>query len=197
MFVLRATLCVYEVEEMLMHRNGIWMTLVMALVLKLGMVLKFVCFKKQDKLSSIEHQCHCAAPHFWKPALNLFPCSTFPLRAPFAYGNFSSSVPQCFGFYEERNQRQEVILSPLDEDYHFRPYSEERLCENQHVCGSPEIVSSQSICSEERVLSPLPQLDVEVVEEVLPSPPSTPSSTYIVNVTDSDEEEEVKFFQVL
>lgn len=90
-----------------------------------------------------------------------------------------------------------MIFSSLDEDYHFRPYSEERLCENQHVCGSPEIVSCQSTYSEERVLSPLPQLDVEVVEEVLPSPPSTPSSTYIVNVTDSDEEEEVKFFQVL
>lgn len=30
------------------------MALVMVLVLKLGMVLKFACFKKQDKLSSIE-----------------------------------------------------------------------------------------------------------------------------------------------
>lgn len=135
--------------------------------------------------------------HFSKPTLNLFPCSTFPLRAPFGYGNFSTSVPQCFGFYEERNQRQEVIFSTLDEDYRFRAYSEERLHENQRVCRSPEVVSCQSTCSEERVLSPLPQLDVEVVEEVLPSPPSTPSSTYIVNVTDSDEEEEVKFFQVL
>ncbi|NWV72667.1 SOX30 factor, partial [Dasyornis broadbenti] len=131
------------------------------------------------------------------PGPRCFPSSTFPLRAPFGYGNFSSSVPQCFGFYEERNQRQEVMFSTVDEDYRFRAYSEERLHENQHVCESPEIVSCQSACSEERVLSPLPQLDVEVVEEVLPSPPSTPSSTYIVNVTDSDEEEEVKFFQVL
>ncbi|NWU03560.1 SOX30 factor, partial [Urocynchramus pylzowi] len=131
------------------------------------------------------------------PGPRCFPSSTFPLRAPFGYGNFSSSVPQCFGFYEERNQRQEVIFSTVDEDYRFRAYSEERLRENQRVCGSPEVVSCQSTCSEERVLSPLPQLDVEVVEEVLPSPPSTPSSTYIVNVTDSDEEEEVKFFQVL
>ncbi|XP_053847418.1 transcription factor SOX-30 [Vidua macroura] len=131
------------------------------------------------------------------PGPRCLPSSTFPLRAPFGYGNFSSSVPQCFGFYEERNQRQEVIFSTLDEDYRFRAYSGERLCENQRVCGSPEIVSCQSTCSEERVLSPLPQLNVEVVEEVLPSPPSTPSSTYIVNVTDSDEEEEVKFFQVL
>lgn len=172
----------------------------MGLVLKLDMVLNLVLkfgFKKRDKQNSTEHQCHCAALHFWKPTLHLFPCSTFPLRAPFGYGNFSSSVPQCFGFYEERNQRQEVIFSTLDEDYRFRAYSEERLCENQRVCGSPEVVSCQSTCSEERVLSPLPQLDVEVVEEVLPSPPSTPSSTYIVNVTDSDEEEEVKFFQVL
>ncbi|XP_032929482.1 transcription factor SOX-30 [Catharus ustulatus] len=131
------------------------------------------------------------------PGPRCFPSSTFPLRAPFGYGNFSTSVPQCFGFYEERNQRQEVIFSTLDEDYRYRAYSEERLHETQHVCRSPEVVSCQSTCSEERVLSPLPQLDVEVVEEVLPSPPSTPSSTYIVNVTDSDEEEEVKFFQVL
>ncbi|KAF4790788.1 Transcription factor SOX-30 [Turdus rufiventris] len=131
------------------------------------------------------------------PGPRCFPSSTFPLRAPFGYGNFSTSVPQCFGFYEERNQRQEVIFSTLDEDYRFRAYSEERLHENQRVCRSPDVVSCQSTCSEERVLSPLPQLDVEVVEEVLPSPPSTPSSTYIVNVTDSDEEEEVKFFQVL
>ncbi|XP_077642879.1 transcription factor SOX-30 isoform X2 [Lonchura striata] len=131
------------------------------------------------------------------PGPRCFPSSTFPLRAPFGYGNFSSSVPQCFGFYEERNQRQEVIFSTVDEDYHFRAYSEERLCENQPVCRSPEIVSCQSTCSEERILSPLPQLDVGVVEEVLPSPPSSPSSTYIVNVTDSDEEEEGKFFQVL
>ncbi|NXC97085.1 SOX30 factor, partial [Certhia familiaris] len=131
------------------------------------------------------------------PGPRCFSSSTFPLRAPFGYGNFSSSVPQCFGFYEERNQRQEVIFSAVDEDYRFRAYSEDRLRENQRVCGSPEIVSCQSTCSAEQVLSPLPQLDVEVVEEVLPSPPSTPSSTYIVNVTDSDEEEEVKFFQVL
>ncbi|NXB75785.1 SOX30 factor, partial [Donacobius atricapilla] len=126
-----------------------------------------------------------------------FPSSTFPLRAPFGYGNFSSSGPQCFGFYEERNQRQEVIFSTLDEDYNFGAYSEERLRENQRVCGSPEIVSCESTCREERVPSPLPQLGVEVVEEVLPSPPSTPSSTYIVNVTDSDDEEEVKLLQVL
>ncbi|XP_014108526.1 PREDICTED: transcription factor SOX-30 isoform X2 [Pseudopodoces humilis] len=131
------------------------------------------------------------------PGPRCFPSSTFPLRAPFGYGNFSTSMPQCFGFYEERNQRQEVIFSTVDEDYHLRAYSEERLHENQHVCGTPEIVPCQSTCSEERVLSPLPQLDVEVVEKVLPSPPSTPSSSYIVNVTDSDEEEEVKFFQVL
>ncbi|NWV56282.1 SOX30 factor, partial [Daphoenositta chrysoptera] len=131
------------------------------------------------------------------PGSRCFPSSTFPLRAPFGYGSFSSSVPQCFGFYEERSQRQEVLFSPLDEGYRFRPYCDERLRENQRGCGSPGLGSCQGTCSEERALSPLPQLDVEVVEEVLPSPPSTPSSTYIVNVTDSDEEEEVKFFQVL
>ncbi|NXP27528.1 SOX30 factor, partial [Scytalopus superciliaris] len=126
-----------------------------------------------------------------------FPSSTFSLRPSFGYGNFSSSVPQCFSFYEHRNQRQEVIFSALDEDYPFSRYSEETVCRNQHICESPEVVPCQSSCSEEQSLSPLPQLDVEVVEEVLPSSPSTPSSTYIINVTDSDEEEDVKLFQVL
>ncbi|NXG07940.1 SOX30 factor, partial [Sakesphorus luctuosus] len=131
------------------------------------------------------------------PGPRCFHPSTFSLRPPFGYGNFSSSVPQCFSFYEHRNQRQEVIFSALDEDYAFRRYSEENICGDQHICESPQMVPCQSNCSEEQSLSPLPQLDVEVVEEVLPSSPSTPSSTYIINVTDSDEEEDVKLFQVL
>lgn len=44
-FVLRAISCVPDVEEMLMHRNGIWMTLVMALVLKLGIILNLCGLK--------------------------------------------------------------------------------------------------------------------------------------------------------
>ncbi|NXF04607.1 SOX30 factor, partial [Smithornis capensis] len=125
------------------------------------------------------------------PGPRCFPSSTFSLRPPFGYGNFPSSVPQCFSFYEHRNQRQEVIFSPLlGEGYPFRRYSEESICEN------PGVVPCQSSCNEERPLSPLPQLDIEVVEEVLPSSPSTASSTYIINVTDSDEED-VKLFQVL
>ncbi|NXK90919.1 SOX30 factor, partial [Formicarius rufipectus] len=131
------------------------------------------------------------------PGPRCFPSSTFSLRPPFGYGNFSSSVPQCFGFYEHMNQRQEVIFSALAEDYSFGRYSEESLHGEQRICESPEVVPCQSSCSEEQCLSPLPQLDVEVVEEVLPSSPSTPSSTYIINVTDSDEEEDVKLFQVL
>ncbi|XP_050168067.1 transcription factor SOX-30 isoform X2 [Myiozetetes cayanensis] len=130
------------------------------------------------------------------PGPRCFPPSTFSLRPPFGYGNFSSSVPQCFGFYEHRNQRQEVIFSALGEDYRFRRYSEESIHGDQRICESSE-VPCQSSCNKERSLSPLPQLDVEVVEEVLPSSPSTPSSTYIINVTDSDEEEDVKLFQVL
>lgn len=47
MFVLRATSCVPEVEGMLMHRNGIWTTLVMALVLKLGTVLNLYGLKNR------------------------------------------------------------------------------------------------------------------------------------------------------
>ncbi|XP_027499124.1 transcription factor SOX-30 [Corapipo altera] len=131
------------------------------------------------------------------PGPRCFPPSTFSLRPPFGYGNFSSSVPQCFSFYEHTNQRQEVIFSTLSEDYPFRRYSEESIHGDQRICESPEVVPCQSSCTKERSLSPLPQLDVEVVEEVLPSSPSTPSSTYIINVTDSDEEEDVKLFQVL
>ncbi|NWI61734.1 SOX30 factor, partial [Calyptomena viridis] len=130
------------------------------------------------------------------PGPRCFPSSTFSLRPPFGYGNFPSSVPQCFSFYEHRNQRQEVIFSALDEGYPFRRYSEESIRGDQHICENPEVVPCQSSCNEERSLSPLPQLDVEVVEEVLPSSPSTASSTYIINVTDSDEED-VKLFQVL
>ncbi|NXM69307.1 SOX30 factor, partial [Serilophus lunatus] len=131
------------------------------------------------------------------PGPRCFPSSTFSIRPPFGYGNFPSSVPQGFSFYEHRNQRQEVIFSALDGDYSFRSYSEASIHGDQYVCESPEVMPCQSSCNEERSLSPLPQLDVEVVEEILPSSPSTPSSTYIINVTDSDEEEDAKLFQVL
>ncbi|NWI97281.1 SOX30 factor, partial [Pitta sordida] len=130
------------------------------------------------------------------PGPHPFPSSTFSLRPPFGYGKFPSSVPQSFSFYEERNQRREVIFSALDEGYPFRRYSEEIICGEQHIHQSHEVVPCQSSYSEEQFLSTLPELDVEVVEEVLPSSPSTSSSNCIINVIDSDEEN-VKLLQVL
>ncbi|XP_072729247.1 transcription factor SOX-30 isoform X3 [Ciconia boyciana] len=128
---------------------------------------------------------------------NLMSCTCPFSRPPFGCGNFSSSVPECLGFYEDRYQRQEVMFSALDGDYPFKEYPEESIREDHHSCESLEVVSFHNICKEERYLSPLPQLDVGALEEVLSATPSTPSSIHLVNVTDSDEEEEVKLLREL
>ncbi|KFV45083.1 Transcription factor SOX-30, partial [Gavia stellata] len=127
---------------------------------------------------------------YFVPGPHYFPSSTCPFsRPPFGYGNFSSSVPECLGFYEDRCQRQEVMFSALDGDCPFQEYPEESICENNRSCESLEAASSHSSCNEERYLSPLPQLDIGALEEVLSATPSTPSSIHLINVTDSDEEE--------
>ncbi|KAM7101314.1 transcription factor SOX-30 [Ciconia maguari] len=128
---------------------------------------------------------------------NLMSCTCPFSRPPFGCGNFSSSVPECLGFYEDRYQRQEVMFSALDGGYPFKEYPEESIREDHHSCESLEVVSFHNICKEERYLSPLPQLDVGALEEVLSATPSTPSSIHLVNVTDSDEEEEVKLLREL
>ncbi|NXS59534.1 SOX30 factor, partial [Brachypteracias leptosomus] len=134
---------------------------------------------------------------YFVPGIHYFPSSTCPFsRPPFAYGNFSSPVPECLGFYEDRYQRQEMMFSPLGGGYPFKEYSEGSICEDHHSSESLEGVSCHSSYSEEQYLSPLPQLDIEVLEEVL-SVNSSPSSTHLVNVTDSDEDEEVKLMQEL
>ncbi|KAF1659924.1 Transcription factor SOX-30, partial [Aptenodytes patagonicus] len=139
---------------------------------------------------SFHHSYFVPGPHY-------FPSSTCPFsRPPFGCGNFSSSAPECLGFYEDRYQRQEVMFSALDGDYPFKEYPEERIREDRRSCESLEIVSCHNSCNEERYLSPLPQLDVGALEEVLSATPSTPSSI-LVNVTDSDDEEEVKLLREL
>ncbi|NXP70677.1 SOX30 factor, partial [Ramphastos sulfuratus] len=124
------------------------------------------------------------------PGPHYFPSSTCPFsRPPFAFGNFSSPVSECPGFYEDRYQRQEVMFSPLGRDYPFSEYPKENVRENL------EPLPCHSSCNTDQHSSPLPPLDVEVLEEVL-SITSSPSSIHLVNVTDSDEEE-VKLLQGL
>lgn len=80
-------------------------------------------------------------------------------------------------------------FSVLDRDYPFRQYPEEIVHEDSHNCESLEEVTCHSSRSEECV-SPIPQLDIGAIENVLSATPPTPSSIQLVNVTDSDEEEE-------
>ncbi|KAM9289513.1 transcription factor SOX-30 [Morus bassanus] len=135
---------------------------------------------------------------YFVPGPHYFPSSTCPFsRPPFGYGNFSTSVPECLGFYEDRYQRQEVMFSALDGDYPFKEYPEGSMREDHRSCESLEVVSCHNSCNEERFLSPLPQLDVGALEEVLSVTSSTPSSIHLINVTDSDEEDEVKLLREL
>ncbi|NXD65428.1 SOX30 factor, partial [Eolophus roseicapillus] len=132
------------------------------------------------------------------PGPHYFPSSTCPFsRPPLGCANFPSSVPECFGFYEDKYQRQELMFPALDGAYPSKDYPEESIHENQHSCVSLEAVSSHSNWNEGQVISPLPQLDVEGLEEIFSATPSSSSSIHIVNVTDSDEEEEVKLLQEL
>ncbi|KAM6055614.1 transcription factor SOX-30 [Theristicus caerulescens] len=135
---------------------------------------------------------------YFVPGPHYFPSSTCPFsRPPFGCGNFSSSVPECLGFYEDRYQRREVMFSALDRDYPFKEYQEENIREDHRSCESLEVMSCHNSCNQERYLSPLPQLDVRALEEVLSATSSTPSSVHLINVTDSDEEEEVKLLREL
>lgn len=81
-------------------------------------------------------------------------------------------------------------FSVLDRDYPFREYPEEIVHQDSHNCESLEEVTCRSSRSEEECVSPMPQLDIGAIENVLSATPPTPSSIQIVNVTDSDEEEE-------
>ncbi|XP_010000420.1 PREDICTED: transcription factor SOX-30 [Chaetura pelagica] len=132
---------------------------------------------------------------YFVPGPHYFPSSTCPFsRPPFGCGNYSSPMPECLGFCEGRYQRQEAMFSPLDGNYPFKGYSEENIREKHHSCESLE---AMSISSKEWYSSPLPQLDIETLEEVLSTAPPSPSSSQIINVTDSDEEEDVKLLQEL
>ncbi|NWU93050.1 SOX30 factor, partial [Upupa epops] len=129
-----------------------------------------------DSLFGVPPQFPFYHPYF-VPGPHYFPSSTCPFsHSPCGDGNFTSSVLECLGISEDKYQRQEVVFSPLDRNYLFKEYAEERITEN---LGAAYCHSSRS---------PLQQLDISVLEEVL-SVTSTPSSTPIVNVVDSDEEE--------
>ncbi|XP_040429878.1 transcription factor SOX-30 [Cygnus olor] len=128
---------------------------------------------------------------YFVPGPYYFPSSTCPFsRPPFGCGNFSSSVPECLGFYENRYQKQEMKFSVLDRDYPFREYPEEVVHEDSHNCESLEEVTCHSSRGEEECVSPIPQLDIGAIEKVLSATPPTPSSIQQINVTDSEEEEE-------
>ncbi|NXI74245.1 SOX30 factor, partial [Anseranas semipalmata] len=135
---------------------------------------------------------------YFVPGPYYFPSSTCPFsRPPFGCGNFSSSVPECLGFYEDEFRKQEMKFSALDRDYPFREYPEESIHEDLHNCESFEEVTCHSSRSEEGYVSPIPQLDIGAFENVLSATPSTPSSIQLVNVTDSEEEEEEKVLREL
>ncbi|XP_061216133.1 transcription factor SOX-30 isoform X2 [Neopsephotus bourkii] len=132
------------------------------------------------------------------PGPHYFPSSTCPFsRPPFGCANFPSSVPERFGFYEDKYRRQELMLPALNGTYPSKEYPEESTRENQHSCVRLEAVPSHSNWNEGQVVRPLPQLHVGGLEELFSATPSTSSSIRIFNVTDSDEEEEVKLLQEL
>ncbi|NXI54164.1 SOX30 factor, partial [Chloroceryle aenea] len=133
---------------------------------------------------------------YFIPGLHYFPSSTCPFsRPPFGCGDYSRSVPECLGFYEDRYQRQEMMFSSLGGGYSFKEYREQSMSEDHYSRESLEGVSCHNRGSEEQCLSPLPQLDVEALEVL--SVTSSTSSSHLVNVTDIDENEQVKLMQEL
>ncbi|NXJ04284.1 SOX30 factor, partial [Odontophorus gujanensis] len=128
---------------------------------------------------------------YFVPGPHYFPSSTCPFsRPPFRCGNFSSSVPECLGFWGDGYQRQEMKFSPMDRDYSFRGRPEGGVGEVSRVCAHSEEATSHSSHSEEGYMNPVSQLDAGALENNLPATPPSPSSTQIINVTDSEDEEE-------
>ncbi|NWR72123.1 SOX30 factor, partial [Centropus unirufus] len=135
-------------------------------------------------------------PHF-VPGPRFFPSSTYPFsQTPLGCGDFSSSVSECLGFYEDRYQRQEVIFSASDGRRIFNEYPEESIHEEHHSCESLS-VPCYSSSNEELSVSPLPQLDIKALEEILLDTPPPPSSVHLINITDSDVDEELKLLRKL
>ncbi|XP_021266310.1 transcription factor SOX-30 isoform X2 [Numida meleagris] len=135
---------------------------------------------------------------YFVPGPHYFPSSTCPFsRPPFGCGNFSNSVPECLGFCGDGYQKQEMRFSALDRDYSFRGHPEGSVREDSRVCAHLEEVTSHSSHSEEGYISPISQLDAGALENDLPATPPSPSSIQLVNVTDSEDEEEKKVLQEL
>lgn len=108
-------------------------------------------------------------------------------------------MPECFGFYGDGYQKQEMKFSPLYRDYSFRGHPGGRIREDSRVCTDLEEVTYHSSHSEEGCISisPISQLDTGALENDLPATPPSPSSIQLVNVTDSEDEEEKKVLQEL
>ncbi|KFQ13999.1 Transcription factor SOX-30, partial [Leptosomus discolor] len=140
-------------------------------------------------LFGVPPQFSVCQPYF-EPGLHYFPSSTSLFsQPPFSCGNFSSSVPGCLGFYEDKHQSQQMMFSAMDRDYPFREYPNESVREVHGSCENHEVMSCHSSCNKEQYLGPLQQQDTGELEEVLSAVSSTPSSIQLVVVTDSDDEE--------
>ncbi|XP_053935354.1 transcription factor SOX-30 isoform X2 [Cuculus canorus] len=129
-------------------------------------------------------------PHF-VPGPRFFPSSTCPFSQP----PFGSSASGRIGFYEDRYQSQGVIFSASGGGCPFKEYPEEST--HEECLSSESLVVPCYSSNEEPSVSPLPHLDVKALEEILLDTPPTPSSVQIINITDSDGEEELKLLQGL
>ncbi|NWH63410.1 SOX30 factor, partial [Geococcyx californianus] len=119
----------------------------------------------------------------------IFLSSTHPISGPpFGCANFSSARSECLNFNEEWHQRQEVVFSDSDGDSPIKEYSEST-CE-EHPSSESLVVPCSS--DEEPSVSPVLQLTVKELEEAFLDTTFTLSSIHPNNITDSDEEEELK-----
>ncbi|KAM4675772.1 transcription factor SOX-30 [Discoglossus pictus] len=135
---------------------------------------------------------------YFLPGPHYFPSSTCPYsRPPFGYGDFSASMPDCLGYYEDRYQKHEAMFSALNRDYPFREYGDERAhSEDSRSCESMEGGSSYYHGADE-YLPAVQQVDIGEMENDFSTPNSQPSHIQQVNVTDSDDEEEGKVLRDL
>ncbi|MEE6478259.1 hypothetical protein FKM82_011795 [Ascaphus truei] len=135
---------------------------------------------------------------YFLPGPHYFPSSTCPYsRPPFGYGDFSATMPECLGYYEDRYQKHEAMFCALNRDYPFREYSEARAhSENSLSCESMEGSSSYYHGADE-YFPAVTQVDIGELENNFSAPATQPSHIQQVNVTDSDDEDEAKVLRDL
>lgn len=112
------------------------------------------------------------------------------------WGDSTISGNECRALPKETDQGQEI--SSLGGEQPLAQHLEKGTPEVPRSLQNPEAESSHGSCSEEQYFSPLPELDIEELKELLPDPPSS-SSINLVNVTDAEEEgeQQVKLLQAL